>query len=369
MLSCALAVLAGCNGRDSGTLRVSGQIEGVAITAGSRIGGRVAEVFVAEGDRVTTGQVLVQLDEAEAKALVAAAQAQLAQAQAFVAKLETGATAEQLRQAEAAAKAAEEQYQMALSGARDEEKRAAHAGASAAKAQLDNAAAEFKRAESLVAKEVVSQRTFDAAKAGHAAAQAQFDAANEKARLVDKGARVEEIAMAKAAFDRAEAVLDEVRIGAREEDRAAARAARDAAQANLDRAQVGLDEMRVIAPSAGVVESVDVHPGDLVKPGSLVRIVDPEDLELYVYVGAAMLGHLHLGQVVPLRTDAHGSEEFQGEIVHIASEGEYTPRNLQTEEERVQQVFGVKLKLNSATGKLRAGMTATVHLPKPPGVS
>jgi HlyD family secretion protein len=101
----------------------------------------------------------------------------------------------------------------------------------------------------------------------------------------------------------------------------------------------------------------------LVKPGAIVSIVDPEDLKLYVYVSAAMLGHLRLGQKVPLTTDSDGAEIFEGTITYVAPAGEFTPRNLQTKEERVQQVFGVKLKLNSAGGHLRAGMTVTAHLP------
>jgi HlyD family secretion protein len=110
-----------------------------------------------------------------------------------------------------------------------------------------------------------------------------------------------------------------------------------------------------------VVESIDIHEGDLVKPGAIVRIADPEDLELMVYVSAAALGHLRLGQEVPFTTDSHGDETFGGKIAFIASQGEYTPRNLQTQEERVQQMFGVKVELSSAGGKLKAGMSATVH--------
>ena len=83
-------------------------------------------------------------------------------------------------------------------------------------------------------------------------------------------------------------------------------------------------------------------------------------------MGAALLGQIKLGQKLPLTADAHGSERFEGEIYYIASEGEYTPRNLQTQEERVQQVFGVKLRLNSNGGKLRAGMTVIAHVPGGP---
>jgi HlyD family secretion protein len=177
--------------------------------------------------------------------------------------------------------------------------------------------------------------------------------------------RDEEIATAKAMYDQASAALAEVKRGTRAEDLAAARAARDAAAADRQRAEVALREMVVTAPMDGVIESLDVHPGDLVKPGPIVRMVNPEDLKMIIYVGAVMLGYLKVGQKVTLTTDAHGAETFEGTVARIATEGEFTPRNLQTQEERIQQVFGVKLTLNSAGGKLRAGMTATAHLPKP----
>jgi HlyD family secretion protein len=157
-------------------------------------------------------------------------------------------------------------------------------------------------------------------------------------------------------------MLDELRAGPRAEDIAAAKAALAVAKADVQRAETALSEMVITAPMDGLVESIDVRAGDLVRPGAAVRMVNPDDLELNVYVSAAMLGHLQVGQEIPFTTDSHGGERFTGAISHIASEGEFTPRNLQTEEERVQQVFKVVLKFDSAGGKLRAGMSATAHL-------
>ncbi len=364
-----LPFLPGCGPDLNGTLQVTGQIEGVTVAAGSKVGGRIAEVTVKEGDSVKAGDVLIRLDDAEAKAVLAAAEAKLAAMEAQLAKVETGATPEQLRQAEAFARAAEEKYRMAEKGARTEEIRMARAGLDSATAQLDEARKEFARAEKLRSEGVAAQRQFDQAKAARDAAEAQFHAAREKHEMVVRGLRDEEIAAAKALYDQAQAALDEVRRGAREEDRAAARAARDAAAADRDRAEVALREMTVVSPLDGVIESLDVHPGDLVKPGPVVRIANPEDLEMYVYVSAVMLGRIHLDEKIPLTTDAHGDERFEARVVQIATQGEYTPRNLQTQEERVQQVFGIKLKLDSAGGKLRAGMTAIAHIAESPAAT
>lgn len=332
--------LAGCPGRTGGDLYVSGQIEGTTVEAGSRVGGRVEELLVDEGDGVKVGDVLVRLETPEAEAMHAAAKAQEAQAVAF---------------------RMEKQYQMALRGARSQEINVARAGMETARAQRDEAKAEFERIRTLYEEHVVSQQVFDQANHHFEAAVGSHKGTMENLDLLVQGTRDEQIAMAKASHEEAKATLEELENGARIEDLAAARAARDAATANVMSAAANLREMTISAPLDGVVESIDLHPGDLVRPGPIVSIVDPEDLELTVYVSAKWLGHLRLGQTLQFTTDSHDDETFSGAIIYIASQGEFTPRNLQTQEERVQQVFGVKIQLDSANGKLRAGMTATVR--------
>ncbi len=358
-----LLILSGCP-PESDTVAISGTIEARTATAGSRVGGRVISVPVEEGDAVAEGDLLVQLDDKEALAVLAAATAQVAAREAVLAKLAAGATAEQLRQAEAAAQVTAAQLEMALKGARNEEIRAANAALDAAAAQRTVTRKEFERVESLLAKKVASQRQFDQAKAAIDAAEAQYRGAKDQRDLVLSGARDEEIAMARAANEQAQAVLAEIKVGARVEDIAAARAARDGAIAEQQRAQIGVDESRILAPQMGIVESLDVRPGDLVRPGPVVRVVDPEDLEVTLFVGAALLGYVRVQEEISFKTDAFGEERFSGTIRRIASEGEYTPRNLQTEEERVQQVFGVTLGLTSHEGKLRPGMSITALLPR-----
>lgn len=356
----AALVLAACNGQN-GELEVTGQIEGVTVAPGSRVGGRVEEVLVAEGDRVSTGDVLVRLERGESQAAVAAAQAQLNQCEATLKKLKKGARAEEIEQARAAVTQAEAQYNMALEGARSQEINAARANAESVRARLEEAKKEFDRASQLIKEKAVPERVYDQARSAVDALTSQYEAAREQLNLLVAGTRDEQIAQAKAAYDQAKAALELLRNGAREEDIAAAKAQCQAAEAQLARAKVSLEEMTIRAPMKGVIESIDVRPGDLVQPGPFVEIADPDNLELVVYVGALYLGKLRVNQDVEITTDSHGDERFRGTIIHIASQGEFTPRNLQTEEERVQQVFGVRLALDSHDGKLRAGMAATVH--------
>lgn len=359
---CAVVLCAGCTSENGGPLQVTGQIEGQSVAAGSRVGGRISEVFVEEGDSVTKGQLLIQIEDAEAQAMVASAEALLAQTEAALMKLEAGARPEQLQQAKAAVEEAQQRYQMALQGARSQEIAAARGAVDTAKAQLTQAEKEFERQKSLFDQGGTAQRLLDSAEHGVAAAKGVHRSAVEQLDLLVQGTRDEQISVAKAILDRATAAFEELENGAREEDRAAAKATRDAASAEVDRANTVLREMKVEAPMDGVVESLDVLPGDIVRPGPIIEIVDPDDLELKVYVSAAYLGHIRLGQAIELTTDSHGDRVFRGSIRHIATVGEFTPRNLQTEEERVQQVFGITISLTSEEGALRAGMSATAHV-------
>jgi multidrug resistance efflux pump len=198
------------------------------------------------------------------------------------------------------------------------------------------------------------------------AAQGQYDAAREQHDLVVQGTRDEEVNIARADLRYAEAVLDELQNGARVEDIDAANAVHEMAKAELARAQVNLDEMTITAPMDGVVESLDVHAGDLVGPRPIVELVDPDDLDVMIYVSAALLGHLRIGQTIPFTADSHGGTAFEGTVVHINNLGEFTPRNLQTQQEREQQMFGVRLTLDSYDGQLRPGMTITARVPAHP---
>ena len=126
--------------------------------------------------------------------------------------------------------------------------------------------------------------------------------------------------------------------------------------------RIGAEQRGRIEIEPGIDAVRRYEPGDLVQPGAIVRLVDPDNLELVVYVSAAVLAKVRLGQRIPLSPD--GDENtYEGEIVFIANQGEFTPRNLQTEEARARQMFGIKLRVSSYNGALKAGMTLTAQIP------
>lgn len=364
-LACA-AVAAGCSPK-SDTIWVSGEIEAITVAVGSRIGGRVERIYVDEGDRIEEGgQVLVELESDELRATVQQAQAEHMRAEAELAKLEAGTRPETIAQAEATVAQAEAAYDLALEGARSQEIKAARATMQAARAKRDDAELALTRAKGLYEGGVVAKDQLDQAQNTYDARQNEYEASMEELDALLAGTRNQEIAMKRAALAEARARLEELKNGPRPEDIAAARAQRDGARADVERLKARLDEMTVRAPSPGVIESMDVHPGDLVDAGSFIRMADPDQLKVWVYVSEDMLGLIDAGREVEMKTDSFGDERFTGRIVYISPVGEFTPRNLQTQEDRVRQVYGVKIEMDSHGGKLRAGMTAEVALPRPP---
>jgi multidrug resistance efflux pump len=362
-LCAAALVLSACE-RNSQSLRVSGQIQGHPISVGSRVGGRISDVPVREGQQIKKGDVLFRIESAAAGAELAAAWALLAQATAQLQKLEAGPRAEEVRAAEAAAASAKAQYDQALAGARSQEIDSAHARADAARAELANTQDEYERQTGLYKANVGPFAAMDQAKHRRDAAMSTLKSVEKELDLLVQGTRDEQITVAKASFDAANARFDELKNGSRPEDVAAALAVRDQAEAQVRGAEVALAEMTVSSPADGVVETLDLRPGDIVKAGAAARVIDPDDLEITFYISADFLGQVAVGEPVTFTTDSPGSDSFQGEIVFIATEGEFTPRNLQTQEDRVQQVFAVKVRTRSAGGKLRPGMTATVEFPR-----
>jgi multidrug resistance efflux pump len=156
--------------------------------------------------------------------------------------------------------------------------------------------------------------------------------------------------------------LNEGQRGGTREDVEAARATLAGAGQRLAYLERQKRELVVTAPAAGVVEAMDLRPGDLVAPNQAVAtILEKDQLWVRVYVPEPQLGRIHIGQGVAVQIDTFPDRRFPGRVVEIRQQGEYTPRNIQTPEQRSDQVFGVKVRIDP-TPELKAGMAATVRL-------
>lgn len=198
-----------------------------------------------------------------------------------------------------------------------------------ARAQAENAERERLRQKTLLEKGVVAEQAYDTASTAARTAREAF-------LELQRGNRPEDIAVARASLE-----AEEKQLGYIERQRA---------------------ESLVKAPAAGVIESIDLRPGDLVAPNQPVaRMLEPSQLWVRVYVPEPLLGRVRVGQKAALTVDTYPGREFPGRVVEIRTQSEYTPRNVQTLDQRMDQVFGVKVATDPAP-ELKPGMAARVRL-------
>ena len=346
-------------------LVLSGTIEADEIHVGSKVSGRIEAVLVKEGQEVKKDEPLIRFERYDLDAKRADAVAAVAAAEANLQKMLNWSRPEELAEAKARAEAAWMNYEQARNGPRKQEIDAARGEVESANADFEVARATLSRVERLVRDGVQSRQDYDEAKASYERAKGRRDTAQHKLDELLAGTRWEEVSKAEREYKQAEANLKLVQSGARKEDIDAAKAQLERARAALQQIETQLTELDVKAPADAFIEVLQVRPGDLISPGSPVAtLVEVDRLWVRVYVPEPELGHVQLGKEVSASVDTFRGEKFRGIIEEVASRGEFTPRNVQTREERTHQVFGVRVRLDNSAGQLRAGMAADVTIPK-----
>lgn len=345
-------------------LHLPGTVETQEVRLSSRVGGRVVRVLVEEAQQVEPGQPLVELEMPELKAQRDQWLAQKAAAEALLTKLEQGARPQERAAAKAAADAAAARLARMEHGFREEEKEQARQELRGWEAELTQAQQDLQRERTLLQQNATATQNFELALSRVQRLQAQVNAAAARVAMMERGYRPEEIAEARAEWARLQADYELVLAGSREEDKAEARARIQEIQARIDELDVRQQELVVVAPERAVVESLLVRPGDVVSANQPVAIVlRAGDQWVKAYVSEVDLGRIRLGQAVEVSCDAYPKERFRGWITYIASESEFTPRNIQTIDERRHQVFGVKVRVDDPRGIFKSGMAADVWVP------
>jgi multidrug resistance efflux pump len=342
---------------------LSGTIEADEIHVGSRVAGRIAEVLVREGQEVTQDQPMIRFETFDLDSRRKDALAAAAAAEANYQKALSGFRPEEVAQAREQAEAARMTYEIARNGPRKQEIDAARAEVKAAEADQTFAKATLDRVARLTETGVQSRQEYDNARTAFDRATARRDAALERLNLLLAGTRPEEIARAEKQYRQALANLEMLQKGSRQEDIDAAKAQLDRARANLGQIETQLSELEVRSPAHASIEQMQVRPGELIQPGSPVAtLIEVNRLWVRVYVPETEKGHVQLGKPVSVTVDTFGERRFNGTIEHIASRGEFTPRNVQTRDERQHQVFAVRVRLDNSERLLSAGMAADVKI-------
>ncbi len=347
---------------------VSGFVEADEIRVGSRVGGRISEVAVQEGQAVAVGQVLLRLAPYDLQHRLAQAEAELAAAQADLERVQSGNRPQEIAQAEAAVAVLQARLDKLIAGPLPEEIAVAEAQWKLAEAQLQRARSAFERVQQLIQRGegTLSQDEIDRVTEEYQVAQALVTARREELALLKRGARKEDIAAARAELEKAQHALALAREGFRREDVRKAEAAVAAARANVESLKAQMDELDVRAPADGIVSALDLRPGDLVAPNSpLLSLQERGRMWVRAYVPEGQLA-LQIGDHLPISIDSYPDRFFDGEVVFIASEAEFTPRNIQTTEERAKLVFRIKVAIEDPDRLIRPGLPADVWL-EPPG--
>ncbi len=330
-------------------LQGSGTVEARNIRVGSEVGGRIDKVLVREGDIVTAGQVLMTFDEKELLA-------SLAQSRANAEKAKRGYRREDIEEARAAAMQAKADYEMRKNGYRKEDIAAAQADVERAAADETRTRLDFQRYDALAKKDLVSKQQRDTAEANWKMAVAQKDNAQQKLDQLQRGYRPEEIASAEARYLQTQATLNKYARGNRSEDI-------DAAKAAMAYDEARFRERQVLAPSVASVEVLDVRPGDLIPPNTPVAtLLERDEIYVRIYIPETEIYRVHVGQKAQITVDSVGKKVFDGVVEQINQQAEFLPRNVQTREERVHQVFGVKTRIDDSSHRVLPGMAADVKL-------
>ena len=353
---------------------VSGNIELTQVDIAFKTPGRLIERAVNEGDAVQKGMVIARLDREQllhqretAEAALGTAQAQLAESiSALKWQKETMAADLQLRKADLSA--AESQLLQLKNGSRPQEKEEATAAVAAAQSQYDQAKKDWDRAQTLYKNDDISTSQYDQFHARFQNAEANLKQVKEHAGLVEAGPRAETIEAASAQVERARAGLrvgqaNSIETRRREQDIVARQSDIERAKAQIALIDSQLADTIAVSPINGMVLVKAADVGEILAPGSsVVTVGDIEHPWLRAYIREQDLGRIKVGDKVKVTTDSYRDRTYDGRVSYISSEAEFTPKQIQTSEERVKLVYRIKIDVDNPRHELKSNMPADAEI-------
>jgi HlyD family secretion protein len=321
----AFALVAACAEKPpDNTIRVSGHVEATEVHVSAEVGGRIVDLKVDEGARVASGDVIATLDTRDTELQIQRAKADRAAALAQLRLLEAGSRVEDIRQAQAQVEAAQ-------------------ADATTIEAELKSAQLDLDRFEKLLEADAGSAKQRDDA-------QARVDVARERQRAARERERASKEA------------LTRLQKGSRPEEIDAGRARVAAADAQIAVLEKAVHDAGVVAPVPGVITQKLVDAGEIVMRGTpLVVITDLDHAWANLFVPEPAIPRVKLGQPATVHTDA-GGQPLSGQVTFISPKAEFTPRNVQTAEERSKLVYRIKVSVDNRAGVLKSGMPVDAEL-------
>jgi len=353
---------------------VSGNIELTEVNIAFKTSGRLIERSVDEGDSVKKGQLIARLDKDQLMAQRDREAAALESAKALLAQAETALawqkenTAADLEQRKADLNSYQARLQELKNGSRPQEILEAKAAVDSAQAEYDRAKRDWDRAQPLYKNDDISTAQYDQYRSRWESAEAMLKQTRERQALVLAGPRIEQIDAASAQVERARAGLkmaqsNALEIKRREQEIPLRRAEIARADANLALIESQISDTTAYSPVDGVVLVKAADVGEVLAAGTtVVTIGDIDHPWLRAYINETDLGRVKLGARAKITTDSYPGKEYEGRIGFIASEAEFTPKQIQTQEERVKLVYRIKIDLDNPQQELKSNMPADAVL-------
>ncbi len=358
----------------SAVLEFSGNLEATEIDIAFKTSGRIVELLADEGDPVEAGRLLARLDDDQLQAQRREVLAQLealrsreGELRALIRFQEENLAAQmKLRQAEL--RQAEALLDQLREGSRRQEIEQARAAVEAAQAEEARARADWERAQTLYAAEDISAAQRDQAESAWKRARAELSRLQEQLALVQEGPRRQDIEAAQAGVARAEAALrqtsaQELEIARNRQALQTLAAEAETLQARLAQVESRIADCRIEAPMAGIVLKRPAEPGEIVAAGTPVMTLgDLSRPWVRGYVPETRLGQVKLGDRVEIRTDSYPDRIYEGRVVFISDEAEFTPKQIETREERVKLVYRIKVLVANPHQELKLNMPVDARI-------
>ena len=370
----AVYVFRGMGSHQTGRIVVSGNIELTEVNIAFKTAGRLIERTVDEGDGVKKGQIIARLDRDQLMAQrerevagLESARTQLVQSETSLA-WEKATLAADIEQRRADLGSNEARLAELKNGARPQEKLDAHAAVDVAQSELDRAKRDWDRAQTLYKNDDISTAQFDQYRNRWESAQAAVKSATEREALVLAGPRAEVIRAQEGQVERARAAVkiaeaNSLEMKRREQDLATRRAEIARASASLAMIDSQLADTIVGSPVDGVVLVKAADVGEVLAPGTtVVTVGDIDHPWLRGYVNETDLGKIKLGAKAKVTTDSYPGKVYQGRVTFISSEAEFTPKQIQTEQERVKLVYRIKIEMDNPRRELKSNMPADAEI-------
>ena len=359
---------------DGRSIRVSGNIELTEVNISFKVPGKLVERRVDEGDRVTPGMLVARLDKEQllrqrdrADDAVTSAGSQLAQ-QSTAIDFQAETLEGQIQQRAAEVNAADARLAELLAGSRVQEKEQARDAVDRAQTEYGRSANDWKRAQELFKNEDISAADFDQYRTHYESAAAQLKTAQEQQAMVLEGPRKEDIDAARAQLATAQAVsrlaeAQRLELKRRRQELVQRQADLGQRQADLAVVRTQLDDTDAFSPVGGVVLVKSAEPGEVIAAGTTVLTVgDIDHPWVRAYIAEGDKGRVKLGDKAKVTTDSYPGKIYWGRVSFISSEAEFTPKQIQTQEERAKLVYRVKIAVDNPKGELNSNMPADAEI-------